>query len=735
MNNNKNIRKRQCIILFAILLPVFMYVSWSLSALATKENISIENLRKTAMYYLSHFRSPDKNNEKTPAFLGVGLLTWGMCFLTYYIQMSYNLMHGREYGTAEWGSIKAFNKKYASEIEQENKILSENIRMKYDASTLRNNNTFIVGGSGAGKTAFMVTPNALNNHGSMVYTDPKGGLLADLGNALNNEPYTRVWHINLCEMEKSMRINPFDFIRKRSDVSRLINNIVLNTTPAEQGKGGDPFWDRAEKLYLESIFLYVWMECPRTELDENGDEKTYGRNFETVIRLLDEAKVSDDGIPSQLDIRFNTLKEKNPRHPVLLTYRRFMAAAGDTLRSIIICANSRFNQFDDPEIYRILSETDIRLDEIGIGLNGDGKTKTHLFIIIPDDDDTYNFIPGMIYTLLFQELYYQARLFNGNKLPLDVGMWFDEFANIKMPEHFDKILATCRSRGIYCVPILQSLAQIKQLFKDGAWEGIVGNCDTFVYLGGNEQSTHKYISELLGKWTIDKRTSGQTRGKQGSSNIGYDVLGRDLIDPAEMRLLPNEKCIIFVRGEKPMIDEKWYPWKQQVYKAAKKLGVYEYDPKIVAEQGSVQDNVLNISDEQEEYYLKLMNNSENLMVYDFDPVGFMKLDLDLDDDEEMSEEEILDIIKSIPQEVMEENLNSEKQQYEQEEEQNFLEAYEKMSLMDIYISPFFEQQRKDCMKKLTKLGIDDNTIKDIVAPDNPLNEVIENVKMAVEYYS
>lgn len=184
-----------------------------------------------------------------------------------------------------------------------------------------------------------------------------------------------------------------------------------------------------------------------------------------------------------------------------------------------------------------------------------------------------------------------------------------------------------------------------------------------------------------------------------------------------------------------MIDEKWYPWKKQVYKDAKKLGVYDYDPKIVAEQGTVQDNVLNISDEQEEYYLKLMNNSENLMVYDFDPVSFLKLDLDLDDDEEMSEEEILDIIKSIPPEVMEENLNSEKQQYEQEEEQNFLEAYEKMSLMDIYISPFFEQQRKDCMKKLTKLGIDDNTIKDIVAPDNPLNEVIENVKMAVEYYS
>lgn len=198
------------------------------------------------------------------------------------------------------------------------------------------------------------------------------------------------------------------------------------------------------------------------------------------------------------------------------------------MRSVIMCANSRFNAFDNEELLHILSDNDIPLDELGTGINGDGITKSHLFVITPDDDDTWDFVPGMIYTLLFQELYRQARFYRNNALPIAVGCWFDEFANIKMPSNFERILATCRSRNIFCVPILQSLAQIKKLFKDGAWEGIVGNCDTFIYLGGNEQSTHKYISELLGKWTIDKRTTGESRGAQGSVSKNYDVLGQEL---------------------------------------------------------------------------------------------------------------------------------------------------------------------------------------------------------------
>lgn len=725
--------------MFMILLPAFLYLSWSLAALCVMEDLTFNTLEENIKYCLLHFYIPEKNNDKTVAFILMGIIVWMLCFVMYYQQVAMNLMHGKEHGTAQWGSIKAFNKKYAEEIETENKILSENIRMKYDSSTLRNNNTFVVGGSGAGKTFFFVTPNLLNNHGSMVYTDPKGSLLDDYGNYLKKQPYTRVCQINLCEMEKSMRFNPFNFIRKRSDVSRLIRNIMLNTAPAEGAVGSaDPFWDRAESLYLQAIFLYVWMECPRTEYDSSGNEIYLKRNFETVINILDEAKVSDDGEKSPLDIRMERLEAENPensKHPAVVTYHRFMAAAGDTLRSIIICANSRFNLFDDPEILRILSDNDIPLDEIGTGKNGDGRIKTHLFLIIPDDDDTYNFIPGMIYTLLFQELYYQARFFKGNKLPLDVGMWLDEFANIKMPPNFEKILATCRSRGIYCVPILQSLAQIKKLFKDGAWEGVVGNCDTFIYLGGNEQSSHKYVSELLGKWTIDKRTEGESKGTSGSVSKNYDVLGRDLMDATEMRLLPNEKCIVFVRGEKPLIDFKWNPLKKSIYKTAINAGEYVYDPET-----EVQDNESFdcINDEQIDYYTKLSKKNNSILIYDnLDPVTLLEMD-DKEIEHILSgngEDEIEKILNSLSSERLEEIAQEETEQMESEELNEFLMSYSMMSLLDIIKSPLVEEQRKDCIKKLKKLGLDDETIKDEVSIDIPLNEVLQNVELAMEYYA
>lgn len=734
MINNHN-RKKQCIIMFMILLPAFLYLFWSLSALCVVE-LSVKNFEDNIIFFLSHFYMSEKNNDKTPAFLLSGTVIWLLCFVSYYSMVAMNLMHGKEHGTASFGSIKAFNKKYQAKYESGNKILSENIRMKYDSSTLRNNNTFLVGGSGAGKTAFFVTPNLLNNHGSMVYTDPKGSLLEDYGNWLSKQPYTRVLQINLCEMEKSMRFNPFVFIRKRSDVPRLIRNIMLNTTPAETsaGNSGDPFWDRAESLYLQSIFLYIWMECPRTEIDQEGDEIYLKRNFESVLHLLDEAKVSDDGEKSPLDIRFEILEKTYPKHPAVVTYHRFIAAAGDTMRSIIICANSRFNSFDDPELLRILSDNDIPLDEIGIGKNGDGKTKTHLFLIIPDDDDTYNFIPGMIYTMFFQELYYQARFYKNNKLPLDVGVWLDEFANIKMPANFEKILATCRSRGIYCVPILQSLAQIKILFKDGAWEGVVGNCDTFVYLGGNEQSSHKYISELLGKWTIDKRTDGESKGTNGSVSKNYDVLGRDLIDPAEMRLLPNEQCIIFVRGEKPLLDKKWYPWEKKIYKEAKAEGEYIYNPE--SSYSIFDESVIGVNDKQFVHYKKTAEKNSNIFFYEnINPVTFMSLDIDNLSTEEMSIENIQDMMNQVSDEKLLEIENEEAEKAWDAEMTEFINNYDRMSLLDIFKSPLIEDERKQCMKELSKLGLDDDTIKDEISIDIPLSEVKRNVALATEYYS
>lgn len=316
----------------------------------------------------------------------------------------------------------------------------------------------------------------------------------------------------MCEMEKSMHFNPFIYLRQKSDVTKLVSNLIQNTNNTNiKNNFQDPFWERAERMFLESLFLYVWMECPVGIYNpQTGKPELLARNWKSLLYLLDEAQFGDGDKPPKLDSRMNKLEQEKPNHPAVKAYRRYRGGPDETIRSVIMTVNARMQPFDNDKLLDIFSKNDIPLDEFGVGKDGDGRTKSNLFIVIPDDDDTYNFVPGMIYTLLFQELYRQARFFGG-KLPMDVGFWFDEFANTKMPNNFDKILATCRSRGIYCVPILQSLAQIKTLFADGAWEGVVGNCDTFLYLGGNEASTYEYISKLLGKWTIDKRTSGESK--------------------------------------------------------------------------------------------------------------------------------------------------------------------------------------------------------------------------------
>ena len=730
--SRKNHRKKQCIIIFLMLVPFFIYAGFSLSAFLSF-NITIDNAQDTLVRCFTTFYMPEKFNDKTMLVTFICLLVWMLLFANAYANACLKLTPGAEYGTAEWGSIKEFNKKFAAPEEKDNKILSENIRLKYDASTLKNNNMFIVGGSGAGKTAFAVSPNLLNNSCSGVYTDPKGGLLEDYGEYLKAQPYTRVYQINLCEMEKSMRFNPFVFLRKQSEIPRLIANIMKNTTPDEGlNNTADPFWDKSESMYLQAIFYYIWLECPMQSVDPfTGEITTLRKNFESVLRLLDEAEINDDGEESPLEMRFRILAEEKPRHPAIATYNRFRKGAGDTMRTVIMCANSRFNAFDNEELLHILSDNDIPLDELGTGINGDGITKSHLFVITPDDDDTWDFVPGMIYTLLFQELYRQARFYRNNALPIAVGCWFDEFANIKMPSNFERILATCRSRNVFCVPILQSLAQIKKLFKDGAWEGIVGNCDTFIYLGGNEQSTHKYISELLGKWTIDKRTTGESRGAQGSVSKNYDVLGQELLDPAQVRLLPNDKCIVLVRGEKPLIDNKWFIWEKQIAKIAKKYGRYKND-------AVPREDMFVVTDRSSEYFKSINEKEKNVVVHDnLDPVEFLKMDFSEETINEHDDEEeyLMSMIDSLSSDEMDDIINEEEEATRRAKFEEFLQDYDLMSIVQIYSSELIEPERKKAIIELEKLGIDEDKIKNEVYPEIPLSEVLENVRMVKNYYA
>lgn len=422
----------------------------------------------------------DYYNEFTFRMIGYVLLVYAVVIVMYYTSQR-NLMPGKEYGTSKLADIKQVNRFLADKDEGRNRILSQNVRMSLDTRhTKLNNNVLVIGGSGAGKTFYEVKPNLMQLNTSFILTDPKGELLRSEGEMLKNNGYN-VKVINLLEMAKSDCYNPFAYIREETDVVKLITNIMSNTTP-KGSNPSDPFWEKAEGLFLQALFYYVWLE-----------EKPAKRNFASVLKLMEEAEVTEKGKPSMLDTRMKFLEATSPlkdNHPAVKQYNKCMRGAGDTVRSIIISANSRLATLENKQVLRMLSRDELNLAELGIGVNGDGKTKTALFCVIPDSDKSYNYIIGMLYTQIFQELYYQADFNCGGRLPVHVTFMLDEFANVALPDDYCSLLSTMRSREISSVIIIQNLAQIKALFKD-TWETIPGNCDSLVYLGGNEASTHK----------------------------------------------------------------------------------------------------------------------------------------------------------------------------------------------------------------------------------------------------
>ena len=549
-------------------------------------------------------------NENTWKAVVIALLVYAAAVLMYCTGQR-NYMPGKEYGTAKFADVRRVNQVLADKDPGYNRILSRHVRMSLDTRhTKLNNNVLIIGGSGAGKTFYEVKPNLMQmpHHCSFICTDPKGEILRSCGQMLKDNGY-RVKVINLVEMDQSDCYNPFSYLREETDVVKLITNLIANTTP----KGStptDPFWEKAEGLFLQAIFYYVWLE-----------EKPEKRNFQTVLKLLGEAEVTQQGMPSRLDVRMKLLEEISPlgeAHPAVKQYNKCMRGAGDTIRSIIISANSRLAYLENSKVLRLLSRDDLNLAELGIGAGGDGETRTALFCVIPDSDKSYNFIIGMLYTQIFQELYYQADFHFGGRLPIHVTFMLDEFANVALPDDYCSLLSTMRSREISSVIIIQNMAQIKALFKD-TWETIPGNCDTLIYLGGNEQSTHKYVSELLGKSTIDKRSSGETLGRQGSSSRNYDVLGRELMTQDEARKFDNRKCLIFIRGFDPIVDDKYIPFRHPAFDqtADGKGTPYVHQPVGTEEHTGKTFELL--SPEAVSYYEQKQEEDENVHV---DTVGY-----------------------------------------------------------------------------------------------------------------
>lgn len=499
-------------------------------------------------------------------------------FIIYDLSKERNLMPGKEYGTARWASFQKINKKFEEYNKPSwNRIYSENIRISMDSKI--NNNVLVIGGSGVGKSFYLLTPNVYQANpeseypGSLIFTDPKGELLQNNGAYLKSKGYViKVLNLVTGMMHESDCFNPLAYIRSEIDIIKLINNLFANTTP-KTAAASDPFWEKAELMLLQSLFLIVWMEHER-----------YGwtNSINTVMWLLSKAKIGDDADEmSELDMIFHQLvsdtigdERGGEMHPAWLAYNKVMVGAADTKRSIVISANARLAIFENPDVKRILEKDEIDLASIGTGLvDGRKNVKTALFCVIPDSDTSYNCIAGMLYTLLFQELYFQADFMYKGKLPVPVTFWMDEFANIALPSDFTKQITTMRSRRISCVVIIQNLSQLKTLFEKD-WEQITGSCDVCVYLGGNEQSTFEYISKNLGKRTIAKQSQGITRGSHGSSSTNTDGLGREQMLPEEVREIDNDYCIIFIRGQKPVFDHKFRTPESPEFEKSKKLGAY-----------------------------------------------------------------------------------------------------------------------------------------------------------------
>lgn len=463
---------------------------------------------------------------------------YSFSYLAYYYNRK-NYRRNEEYGSAKWANNKAVNKKYTEKDYYSNKILSQNVRIGLDGRRHRRNlNTLVIGGSGAGKTRFFGKPNLMQCNTSFVVLDPKGEQLRDVGNLLEKEGYV-IKVVDLINMNRSHCYNPFRYIKDDKDVLKLITNLIRNTTP-KGSQTNDPFWEKSETALLEALCLYLLHEAPEEE-----------QNFTMVMEMIAAAEVKEDDeeYQSPLDELFERLEIRNPNSLALKQYKIYKQAAGKTAKSILISVGVRLSAFNLESIASLTATDELELDLVG-------ERKTAIFAVIPDNDSTFNFLIGMLYTQLFQMLYYQADIVHGGALPIPVHFLMDEFANVALPDEFDKLLSTMRSRLIFVSIIIQNLAQIKGLYKD-SWESIVGNCDTLYYLGGNEQSTHKFMSEYLGKETLDTNTYGKSSGRSGNYSTNYQQAGRELLTPDEVRLLDNDYGLLFIRGERPVFDKKY----------------------------------------------------------------------------------------------------------------------------------------------------------------------------------
>ena len=457
-----------------------------------------------------------------------------------YLSSRRNYRRGEEHGSAKWGDPRAVNKKYRDKDPIKNRIFTQHVRMGLDGRKHRRNlNTLVVGGSGAGKSRFYAKVNICQCNTSLFILDCKGELLRDCGGLLERMGY-EIKVVDLLNMEKSHCYNPFAYLKSDNDVQKMVTNLFKATTP-KGSQSNDPFWDTAASMLLMALVFYLWYEAPEDE-----------KNFPMVMEMLraGEVREDDDSYQSPLDELFDRLEMRSPDHIAVKYYKDYRSGSAKTLKSIQITLASRLEKFNLSSVAALTATDELDLSSLG-------EKKVALFALIPDNDASFNFLVSLLYASTFQELFYSADRVHGGSLPIPVHFLMDEFANVSLPDDFDKLLATMRSRNISVSIIIQNIAQLKALFEK-QWESIIGNCDEFLYLGGNETSTHKLISEnYLGKSTLWLDTYGKSTGHSGSYSTNNQITGRELMTPDEVRMLDNNLALLFIRGEAPLMDEKY----------------------------------------------------------------------------------------------------------------------------------------------------------------------------------
>lgn len=540
----------------------------------------------------------------------------------YYQYYNRNFVLGREHGSAEWADPKQV---MASKGDKQGRILSQHITLSKSGKKIANNNMIVVGVLGTGKSFRIVAPNLLRNDASVVVLDVKGDLLRNYGKAMEKNGYQiKCLDVISSDFGKSHMYNPFVYVKTEVDMIRLVSNIQTSLTPQDTSKR-ELFWEDGVTMYLLACFYYVWLEMEKPILPK------------VQLLMNEESRILDEETgETELEKRMNTLAVRSPmenEHPAVSNYRKLKEGAPDTVRSIIIMCNSKFKFMGVAAAKRLFSEDEMNLYELGMGVNGDKTTKTAIFLCVPDDDWSFDFIVGMLYTSLFQELIECARK-NGGALPIPVEVWMDEFANGSRPKSFEKLITTLRCRNISVIMFLQSVSQLKQIYKNDTWEILMDACSTFLYLGGGRgaYSTHKYIADLLGTATIDKMNDGLSKGTSGSTSINFDRQSRELLTSEEISRIPDEDCIIFISGEKPIYDKKYNTQDMKEFKEVKNLGPYVPDICVKKTEGGgyvtvkSEGKLIPLNDAEVAYFKEQVKKGEDVRVIDLSEENFMRME-------------------------------------------------------------------------------------------------------------